>query len=72
MAFISLKSVNAEIKRLEVQKTRLERCDGEVHKAFAILQRYVKLLTQSQRKTVIKVLGRGGALEMRARKAEVA
>lgn len=40
-----LESLNAEIKQLEAQKKLVEKRDGEVPKALAVLQRYAKVLT---------------------------
>lgn len=71
MALTSLKSLNAEIKILEAQKKLVETRDGEVPKALAILQKYAKVLTQSQRKKVVHIIGEGieGELAKRDRKA---
>ncbi len=57
MALTTLKSLNAEIKQLEAQKKLVERRDGEVPKALAVLQRYAKVLTPAQRRQVAKVIG---------------
>ncbi|MBN7851066.1 H-NS family nucleoid-associated regulatory protein [Stenotrophomonas maltophilia] len=57
MALTSLKSLNAEIKQLEAQKRLVEKRDGEVPKALAVLQRYAKVLTPAQRRQVGKIIG---------------
>jgi len=53
----TLKSLNAEIKLLEAQKRLVEKRDGEVPKALAVLQRYAKVLTPAQRRQVGKIIG---------------
>lgn len=57
MALTTLKSLNAEIKQLEVQKKLVEKRDGEVPNALAVLQRYAKVLTPAQRRQVAKIIG---------------
>ena len=57
MALTTLKSLNAEIKQLEAQKKLVEKRDGEVPKALAVLQRYAKVLTPAQRRQVAKIMG---------------
>lgn len=57
MALTTLKSLNAEIKQLEAQKKLVEKRDGEVPKALAVLQRYAKVLTPAQRRQVAKIIG---------------
>lgn len=57
MALTTLKSLNAEIKQLEAQKKLVEKRDGEVPKALAVLQRYAKVLTLAQRRQVAKIVG---------------
>lgn len=57
MALTTLKSLNAEIKLLEAQKKLVERRDGEVPKALAVLQRYAKVLTPAQRRQLAKLMG---------------
>lgn len=57
MALTTLKSLNAEIKQLEAQKKLVERRDGEVPKALAVLQRYAKVLTPAQRRQLAKLMG---------------
>lgn len=57
MALTTLKSLNAEIKQLEAQKRLVEKRDGEVPKALAVLQRYAKVLTPAQRRQVGKIIG---------------
>jgi len=57
MAFTTLKSLDAEIKQLEAQKKLVEKRDGEVPKALAVLQRYAKVLTPAQRRQVAKLIG---------------
>lgn len=57
MALTTLKSLNAEIKSLEAQKKLVEKRDGEVPKALAVLQRYAKVLTPAQRRQVAKIIG---------------
>lgn len=57
MALTTLKSLDAEIKQLEAQKKLVEKRDGEVPKALAVLQRYAKVLTPAQRRQVAKLIG---------------
>lgn len=57
MALTTLKLLNAEIKSLEAQKKLVEKRDGEVPKALAVLQRYAKVLTPAQRRQVAKIIG---------------
>lgn len=57
MALTTLKALNAEIKQLEAQKRLVEKRDGEVPKALAVLQRYAKVLTPAQRRQVTKIIG---------------
>lgn len=57
MALTTLKSLNAEIKQLEAQKKLVEKRDGEVPNALAVLQRYAKVLTPAQRRQVAKIIG---------------
>lgn len=57
MALTTLKSLNAEIKQLEAQKKLVEKRDGEVPKALAVLQRYANVLTPAQRRQVGKIIG---------------
>lgn len=57
MAFTTLKSLDAEIKLLEAQKKLVEKRDGEVPKALAVLQKYAKVLTPAQRRQVAKLIG---------------
>ncbi|MGV8960832.1 MAG: H-NS family nucleoid-associated regulatory protein [Stenotrophomonas sp.] len=52
----TLKSLNAEIKQLEAQKKLVEKRDGEVPKALAVLQRYAKVLTPAQRRQAAKIV----------------
>lgn len=57
MALTTLNALNAEIKQLEAQKRLVEKRDGEVPKALAVLQRYAKVLTPAQRRQVAKIIG---------------
>ncbi|HEL3174288.1 TPA: H-NS histone family protein [Stenotrophomonas maltophilia] len=57
MALTTLKSLNAEIKQLEAQKKLVEKRDGEVPKALAVLQKYAKVLSPAQRRQVAKLIG---------------
>lgn len=57
MAFTTLKSLDAEIKQLEAQKKLVEKRDGEVPKALAVLQKYAKVLSPAQRRQVAKLIG---------------
>lgn len=43
MALNTVKSLDAEIKLLEAQKKLVEKRDGEVPKALAVLQKYSKV-----------------------------
>jgi len=56
MALTTLKSLDAEIKQLEAQKKLVEKRDGEVPKALAVLQRYAEVLTPSQRRQVARIV----------------
>jgi len=68
LALTTLKSLNAEIKQLEAQKKLVEKRDGEVPKALAVLQRYGKVLTPAQRRQIAKIVGE----TVEARSARVA
>lgn len=69
MALTTLKSLDAEIKQLEAQKKLVEKRDGEVPKALAVLQRYAKVLTPAQRRQVARIVGETiEATSARARK----
>lgn len=57
MALTTLQSINAEIKQLEAQKKLVEKRDGEVPKALAVLQKYAKVLSPAQRRQVAKLIG---------------
>ncbi len=57
MALTTLKSLDAEIKLLEAQKKLVEKRDGEVPKALAVLQKYAKVLSPAQRRQVAKLIG---------------
>ena len=57
MALTTLQSINAEIKQLEAQKKLVERRDGEVPKAIAVLQKYAKVLSPAQRRQVANLIG---------------
>lgn len=57
LALTTLKSLNAEIKQLEAQKKLVEKRDGEVPKALAVLQKYAKVLSPAQRRQVAKLIG---------------
>ncbi|HEL3840441.1 TPA: H-NS histone family protein [Stenotrophomonas maltophilia] len=57
MALTTLKSLNAEIKQLEAQKKLVEKRDGEVPQALAVLQKYAKVLSPAQRRQVAKLIG---------------
>ncbi len=57
MALTTLKSLDAEIKQLEAQKKLVEKRDGEVPKALAVLQQYAKVLSPAQRRQVAKLIG---------------
>lgn len=67
MPLTTLKSLNAEIKQLEAQKKLVEKRDGEVPKALAVLQRYAKVLTPAQRRQVAKIIGQ--TVEVPSRRA---
>lgn len=67
LALTTLKSLKAEIKQLEAQKKLVEKRDGEVPKALAVLQRYAKVLTPAQRRQVAKIIGE--TVEIPARRA---
>ncbi len=57
LALTTLQSINAEIKQLEAQKRLVEKRDGEVPKAIAVLQKYAKLLSAAQRRRIAKLIG---------------
>jgi len=57
LALTTLKSLNAESKQLEAQKKVVEKRDGEVPKALAVLQKYAKVLSPAQRRQVAKLIG---------------
>lgn len=57
MALTTLKSLDAEIKQLEAQKKLVEKRDGEVPQALAVLQKYAKVLTPAQRRQIAKIVG---------------
>ena len=57
MALTTLQSINAEIKQLEAQKKLVEKRDGEVPKALAVLQKFAKVLSPAQRRQVAKLIG---------------
>lgn len=57
MALTTLQSINAEIKQLEAQRKLVEKRDGEVPKALAVLQKFAKVLSPSQRRQVAKLIG---------------
>lgn len=57
MALTTLKALDAEIKQLEARKKLVEKRDGEVPKALAVLQRYAKVLTSAQRRQAAKIIG---------------
>lgn len=57
MALTTLKALNSEIKQLEARKKLVEKRDGEVPRALAVLQRYAKVLTPAQRRQVTKIIG---------------
>ncbi|HEL4106450.1 TPA: H-NS histone family protein [Stenotrophomonas maltophilia] len=63
MALTTLKSLDAEIRQLEAQKKLVEKRDGEVPKALAVLQKYAKVLTPAQRRQVAKLIGQGVEVE---------
>lgn len=57
MALTTLQSINAEIKQLEAQRKLVEKRDGEVPKALAVLQKFAKVLSPAQRRQVAKIIG---------------
>lgn len=48
----TVKSLNAEIKLLQAQRTLVEKRDGEVPRALAVLRKYAAVLTPAQRRQV--------------------
>ncbi|OBU58242.1 histone-like nucleoid-structuring protein [Stenotrophomonas maltophilia] len=56
MSLTTLKSLNAEIKQLEAQKELVERRDGEVPQALAVLKKYAKVLTAAQCRQLNKII----------------
>lgn len=56
MALTTLQSINAEIKLLEAQRKLVEKRDGEVPKALAVLQKFAKVLSPAQRRQVAKLI----------------
>src|SRR5690606_19222408 len=57
LALTTLQSINAEIKQLEAQRKLIEKRDGEVPKALAVLQKFAKVLSPTQRRQVAKLIG---------------
>lgn len=57
LALTTLQSINAEIKQLEAQRKLVEKRDGEVPKALAVLQKFAKVLSPAQRRQVAKLIG---------------
>jgi len=57
LALTTLQSINAEIKNLEAQRKLVEKRDGEVPKALAVLQKFAKVLSPAQRRQVAKLIG---------------
>ena len=57
MALTTLQSINAEIKQLEAQRKLVEKRDGEVPKALAVLQKFAKVLSPAQQRQVAKLIG---------------
>lgn len=57
MGLTTLQSIDAEIKQLEAQRKLIEKRDGEVPKALAVLQKYAKVLSPAQRRQVAKLIG---------------
>lgn len=57
MDLTTVQSINAEIKQLEAQRKLVEKRDGEVPKALAVLQKYAKVLSPAQRRQVAKLIG---------------
>ncbi len=57
LALTTLQSINAEIKQLEAQKRLVEKRDGEVPKAIAVLQKYAKVLSAAQCRQVARLIG---------------
>lgn len=60
MALTTIKSLDAEIKQLEAQKKLVEKRDGEVPQALAVLQKYSKVFTAAQRRQLVKLVGSDG------------
>nr|WP_218946751.1 H-NS histone family protein [Stenotrophomonas sp. SbOxS2] len=60
----TLKSLDAEIKQLEAQKKLVEKRDGEVPQAIAVLQKYSKVLTPVQRRQIAKIVGGIGGADL--------
>ena len=52
----TLQSIDAEIKQLEAQRKLVEKRDGEVPKALAVLQKFAKVLSPAQRRQVAKLI----------------
>lgn len=57
MALTTLESLNAEIKELEAKKRLVEKRDGEVPKAMAVLEKYASVLSPTQRQQIAKLIG---------------
>lgn len=57
LALTTLQSNNAEIKNLEAQRKLVEKRDGEVPKALAVLQKFARVLSPAQRRQVAKLVG---------------
>lgn len=56
MSHATVKSLNAEIKLLQAQKALVEKRDGEVPKALAVLRKYSAVLTPAQRRQVAALI----------------
>ena len=57
MSLTTLKSLDAEIRQLEARKKLVEKRDGDVPKAIAVLQRYAGVLTVAQRRKIAGIAG---------------
>lgn len=62
VSLTTLKALDAEIKLLEAQKKLVEKRDGDVPKALAVIQKYAKLLTATQRRQLAKLIGEDAAV----------
>ena len=75
MAYDSVDSINAHIKKLEDQRSLIGKRDEQVEKVLGVLRHFAAVLTPAQRRKIAKVVGatvQEGDGEPKARKARKA